>query len=158
MLQHSWIPNKPRMILWRITQYGFFTNSRALRWLVSDGICMRCGIHVEMIEHLFFDYHNAKRKWREIKRMTKGSNLSYVIQNIFFVTIAQVIRRSKRKPSVIIMIGEVCNMIWLERNVFVYSRTYSRVLTWTIITQVKKSFMPCYPDALLIGKLTNSRT
>lgn len=90
--------------------------------------------HIEMIDHLFFECQNIKCRWREIKLIIEGLNLGYVIQEMIFVTIAQAIWQSKRRLTMIIMIAEICNTIWMERNVIVYSRKYSIIPNWTIIS------------------------
>lgn len=42
-LWKGWTFPKVRFFLWRLLQHGFFTNGRAHKWGVSDGMCTRLG-------------------------------------------------------------------------------------------------------------------
>lgn len=83
-LWRGWAIPETCMFLWCVIQHGFSHNKRAKVWKVSDGTCPRCGLHQEMIKHLFFTYSIARTRWTELRYLIRGTMLEDVFQSSLF--------------------------------------------------------------------------
>lgn len=95
-LWRGWAIPKTCMLLWRIIQHEFNHNTRAKVWKVSDGTCPRCGLHQEMIEHLFFLCSISRNRWIEMKCLTHGTAMEEAFQGTLFAMVAKTIQQNKR--------------------------------------------------------------
>lgn len=109
------------MIMWRIIQHRYNNNNKVRVWKVNDGMCPCCGMHLETIEHLFFECSIAKNRWTKLCQLTRGSGMTEAFHDNLFVTIARAILWNKRCPGNVVLISEIYRTIWGERNAAVFS-------------------------------------
>lgn len=106
-----------RVMVWRIVQHGFFTRSRALTFIVSDGICASCKGGVEDVEHLFFRCPHNRRRWADLARELRRSSLDHFFDDPNPSGIIQkVIGRACQSAIPLFIFFEVVYTLWDERN------------------------------------------
>lgn len=113
-------------------------NVRARKSQVSDGICTRCGLAIESVDHLFFKCNPVCRRWQALEQLTQASSLEGAIQGNLFNSIVRAIRLSKRKPEILVMVIEACRIAWNERTVAAFSHSYGRAPTWIVLQNMER--------------------
>lgn len=58
--------HRDKILLWRVINHGLFHNRRALLWGMNDGLCPRCRMHEETINHLFFECRSVCWRWATV--------------------------------------------------------------------------------------------
>lgn len=109
---------RDKVLLWRVLTYGFYHNRRGQLWGVCDGICPRCRLHIETIDHLFFECHSVRIRWENIGVCLMGTWLALPFTKSTLGEILYTgIMRAQRSPLPLVIIMEMIASIWRERNV-----------------------------------------
>lgn len=129
----GWTFPKVRFFMWKLIHHGFFTNSKALKWGVADGICPRCRVERETLNHLFFECIHVKPRWTLLGRITRGSKFIELQVDDPLTLITNAIRKQKRQPGRVILLMEICNSFWQERNQANFHNSRSKIPIRTIL-------------------------
>jgi hypothetical protein len=70
---HPW----SQLVLWRVLQHSFYTNSRGALWGVSLPECPRCHLHKESIVHVFFLCQEVRLRWSSILSLLAGLSVTF---------------------------------------------------------------------------------
>lgn len=81
-------------------------------------------------EHLFFSCCKVNERWKEVHNLLQGAPALMVNHHCLFKAITSAIHRHKCQPGPLILVRELCNSIWKERNEATYSNFLSRLPGW----------------------------
>lgn len=105
-----------KVMVWHVVQHGFFMGSRALTFMVSNGICTQCKGDIEDVAHLFFLYLHSRR-WADLVRDLRGTRLDHFFDDAHPWTIIQkVIGRACQNVIPLFIFYEMAHTLWDERN------------------------------------------
>lgn len=84
---------------------------------MNDGMCPRFHLHLEIVEHMFFECKMVRRRWAAITIKLMGTNLAPTFMKNLIGEILYVgINRAHRNPVPLVIIVEMIVSIWWERN------------------------------------------
>ncbi|KAL3675635.1 hypothetical protein R1sor_025583 [Riccia sorocarpa] len=66
---------KQKIWIWRILNQGIFTASRAEKWKVADGVCPRCRMEKETVEHLFWECQKVRDRSEWVAAAVMGQQV-----------------------------------------------------------------------------------
>lgn len=120
--------HQDKIVLWQILNHGFFTYRCAQTWGVNLDACPCCNNQIEMTSHLFFECRNLRRKWATIAVTLVGTGLEVCFTlNSLWEIIKGSIVRACCSPIPIIIVVEMLNNIWRERNRCSYNNDHSQI-------------------------------
>lgn len=128
----GWVMINIRVFIWRLINQGFCTDNRVVRWKVCTRICMRCNLAQETTAHLFHEFPATHQRWRSMDRITSGTSLTNCRQDTLFLAITRAIKLSKKKPTILILVVEICRTTWNERTAARFSQVFCRTPEWVI--------------------------
>ncbi|KAL3693970.1 hypothetical protein R1sor_007621 [Riccia sorocarpa] len=114
------IPKQPSDA-WNITRGG----ARALKMQVSDGICSRCLLEEETIEHLMRNCSEARGIWNQWAQIRQGTGKGGRMEDTLLEEIIEGIKAHNRNPAKMHMVVAITTNIWMDRNQSVYRRIRS---------------------------------
>ncbi|KAL3677157.1 hypothetical protein R1sor_027105 [Riccia sorocarpa] len=112
--------HRSKVRLWRFIRMGYFTNSKAKDWGISDGMCSRCEMEVETMEHALWSrprlhHPTTWLSWLLIKprHMTTTHRPS---ENLIVIIDAALSRHNQTQAAILILLAKLrCS--WTERNI-----------------------------------------
>jgi hypothetical protein len=69
---------RTKFLIWRVMQFGFYTNVRGALWGVSTELCPQCQKQAESTLHLFFKCPEVNLRWSKCADLLKGTTLGGV--------------------------------------------------------------------------------
>ncbi|KAL3693476.1 hypothetical protein R1sor_007127 [Riccia sorocarpa] len=117
---------RTKIEIWKFLHHGHFTNSRARRMRVSDGLCLWCGDAVETTEHLF--WHCRKLSLRKTWLFTffePSLQQSARQENRLTGTILEALFNTATALATIQVVASWIIAIWRDRNNYVFRGTRS---------------------------------
>lgn len=80
---------------------------------------------IENIVHLFYSCSKVRSRWEEIKTLLRNTNTLNKPQGTLFEFIQTAIMLSERNPGPLVLITEICEALWKERNALGSTRVSS---------------------------------
>ncbi|KAL3699459.1 hypothetical protein R1sor_017481 [Riccia sorocarpa] len=108
-------PAKIKIWIWRILKKGFFTNTRAQKMRIGQGICPRCGWREETITHLMWECASVKWTWDKLRRLTFEASPQFRIRETLLSTIDE-----DPHGTLLNIIAVMAQFLWKDRNVQVF--------------------------------------
>lgn len=129
---------KVRFFFWRLLQHDFFTNGRAFKWGVSDGLSARCGNTFEHTEHLFFSCKHSWARWKDLLQLTCRSKFFNLGSSTLHTMIKEALLWHNCNPGPVIMLMEMCTELWNKRNSLTYSNQRTQWPAWVTLRNMEK--------------------
>lgn len=128
---------RDKILIWRVLNHGFFHDRRAMIWGVHTSLCPCYNLHQESIEHLFYSCFNLHRRWATIAVHLSGSHLGTIFcKDSLWSIIHAGVLRSRRSPVPLVIILEMLQCTWRERNDVRYRGSSLQVPIRQLLLQV----------------------
>lgn len=112
---------RDKICLWHVLNHGYFHHLQARIWGVHPGTCPCCNSLPESIDHLFFGCRNLRCRWATLAVILAGTSLAPVFShNSLWEIIRSGVVRAKCSPIPIVLILDMLQCIWSERNAIQY--------------------------------------
>ncbi|KAL3676811.1 hypothetical protein R1sor_026759 [Riccia sorocarpa] len=119
-LWKSYLPPGDKIWMWKVFLQGLPTMDRAQKWGHGDGMCARCGIACETVDHLFWNCQAARKKWRDVEYLAEGLEASPPLTNNWIEAWDMAFRKS---IACYLTFTACMKAIWTERNHKTYAGT-----------------------------------
>jgi hypothetical protein len=118
---------RTKFVVWRITQNGFFPNSRGAVWGVCTNRCPICNNAIETTAHLFFECVEVRHRWVKAIRILRTSKMAFGRIVSAFDIVGVAVQMHVDNPALLILVAELGWCAWVERNLRVFQGNVSRL-------------------------------
>jgi hypothetical protein len=123
-------------MIWRVLQEGFFNNVRGCLWKKCRRRCELCKQAPETTEHQFFSCLGPNRRWVRLLELLESTKLNLNDCTSLFDVLTLAINRSKRSPTMLLIVAESLQASWLDRVNRGFRQVHSHVLVYVVVRNV----------------------
>lgn len=123
-----------RLLIWRVLQHGYYTNSRGEVWMMCANICPTCLRGGKDTIHLFFSCPRLAPRWAQFLQYTTSTALNLGFRTFLFQLLIRAIQRHQRSPTPLIVLAEFLHSISLDCNHYFF-RGRQTFTPWVTIWQ-----------------------
>ncbi|KAL3675236.1 hypothetical protein R1sor_025184 [Riccia sorocarpa] len=114
------VPTATTVWFWRLIHRGFFIGSKAKKFGVAEGNCPRFPGTVETLEHLLWLCPGIRTRWHSLQAASTNLQVSMAAANSLLQLIDISLAAKSNNLAPIVVLIELCKVIWTERNEAVF--------------------------------------
>ncbi|KAL3699430.1 hypothetical protein R1sor_017452 [Riccia sorocarpa] len=121
---------KQKIWIWRILNRAVMTASRAEKWKVADGVCPRCNIEKENVEHLFWECQKVRDRAEWVAAAVMGHQVG---KPSLLQVLDAALKEHKLNPGKLMVVYEFSWQVWKERNLAVFEAKTQITSAWEML-------------------------